>query len=209
MLTGRTGKPSLSGSGIEHLGDYKKHFLSGTIPFNNPRKESTTMIKISPEHVHDPQHLRSLVTNVGGETPLVLDVYTGWLVFDFDEPSDNIRRDQVISWVPLGTKTSSGAFEVQTYPEGADAVVTASLSSFGDGASVAAVDGALIEIKKQPLPGRTVDPVLVLIADVAVSQGGLHRVSYQVTVLANTKERGQEFRGQVDSIPPGQVITNP
>ena len=38
-------------------------------------------------------------------TNVVMDIYTGWNVFDFRSDGD-VNRDKVISFVPLGTQTS-------------------------------------------------------------------------------------------------------
>jgi hypothetical protein len=53
------------------------------------------------------------------------------------------------------------------------------------------------------ISGTTLHSVLILEVDIAVRAGALHRVAYQVTVLARTDSisRGAEFPGQVKEIP--------
>jgi hypothetical protein len=129
--------------------------------------------------------------------PRVMDVYSGWLTIDFRH--DTLTRDRVISWVPL-----NDTGKIQKYLGGKDGIVTtASISSFGDAPEVAAVDRASTLLKDVPISGEMLDGVLVLEVDVAVRAGALHRVAYQVTVLARTDSisRGAEFPGQVKEIP--------
>ena len=147
--------------------------------------------------IDEPRYLRHLVPGVTDEAPQVLDIYTGWLKFDFSV-GGVLTRQRVVSWVPLAIH--GGKADVQTYPQGAEAIVTASLSSFGHSAQAACVDRAFIATKTQPLTHKTLKPVLVLTVDVAAHNGSLLRIAYQVTVLAQTTNRGKEFPTLVEEI---------
>jgi hypothetical protein len=113
-------------------------------------------------------------------------VYTGWLSVNLATGS-NLHRETFVSFVP------NGLGQIQTFKpdnEGdlgvVQAVVTASLSSFGDSPVTAAVDRASVSIEPRQFPGEGGSPrVLILRARLAVSEGTIHAISYQVTVLAN------------------------
>ncbi len=139
------------------------------------------------------QHLRCIVRkpvkSPNGSTALadtVMDVYTGWLTFDLSD--GDLVRDHVRALVPLGTG-SAGMLDIQEYAGGiSSVVVTASLSSFAGDPDVAAVDSATVKLKTHNFPGVPPADVLVLDVNVAVQDGTVHRVSYQITVLAAAKE---------------------
>jgi hypothetical protein len=136
------------------------------------------------------QHLRCVVSSgkpdsKGSPTlDLVMDVYTGWLTFT--HASNDFAQANVVSFVPLGTGTGTNV-DIQNYVGGASAIVSASISSFADDPDLAAVDRARVKLTTHNFPGFT-GQVLVLNASVAVQEGKLHRVSYQVTALVTAKE---------------------
>lgn len=148
-------------------------------------------INIPVRDVAGAQHLRCVVRGEIGDPrigrttigDLAMDVYTGWLVFQYER--DDPGNTKVISFVPLGTKFGTN-LDIQTYSAGVtSAIVSASVSSFADDPDLAAVDRASVKLLTHNFPGLAPVQVLVLEADVAVTSGKLHRVSYQVTVLAN------------------------
>jgi hypothetical protein len=155
------------------------------------------VIPVRLKDVVEPQHLRCLVrgplesnTNVIGDS--VLDVYTGTLVFDYEHTAQTLAFDEVRSFVPLGPRgPGSTMWDVQGYPRGASAVVSASVSSFGavDNHVVAAVDSAQVQLENfNIIPNKPPADLFVIHASIAVQQGGLYRISYQVTVLVPSKE---------------------
>lgn len=150
------------------------------------------------------QHLRCLVSEPVANpspppthnlVPVVMDIYTGWILVDIGAPVDvgDVLRIEFVSFIPLGTKTGS-QFDVQGYPEGAAAIVSASLSSFetSDDETTCAVDSATVKVVTQNFPGFSAE-VLVLHGHIASLQSMINRASYQVTVLANTQIAGTEF----------------
>jgi hypothetical protein len=150
-------------------------------------------IDLSVEDVTGAQHHRFLVRgqirNPSGPATigdLVMDVYTGWLVFTYERDDPGII--QVLSFVPLGT--GSGAnLDLQGYPGGASAaIVSASMSSFADDPELAAVDTAKVKLATANFQGLPPAQVLVLDVSIAVTEGRFHRVAYRVTVLAAAKE---------------------
>jgi hypothetical protein len=123
-------------------------------------------------------------------------VYTGWLGATFGTVA--LARDQVLSFVPH-VDVMDKKLKVQTFlPANSDlgdvqAVVMASLSSFGSGPSTAAVDHASIATVHKSIPGVGDDlglRVLVVTAQVAADGGEVHGIAYQVTVLANPQLLG-------------------
>lgn len=159
------------------------------------------------------QHLRCVVsgeiTNPAPPPPSllvpeVMDIYTGWIRAEIGNPTDDhVARDKFTSFIPLGTKTGS-QFNVQGYPEGADAIVSASISSFAtedDADNTCAIDSATVKVVNQNLPGFAAQ-LLVLTANLAIQAAMLSRVSYQVTVLARTQLNGAEFPNFVVSLDP-------
>jgi hypothetical protein len=94
------------------------------------------------------------------------------------------------SFVPLGTKTSSGQFDIQSYPTTTDmdpggevAIVSASISNWGHSPEAAWVDSAKVEASLQVFPGFSAK-VLVLTVNIGVIDGNLNRVAYQVTAFS-------------------------
>ena len=154
----------------------------------------TTLIPI--QHVVEAQHLRCLVRGQIENTigDLVMDVYTGWFTWDHDETD---QTDRVKSFVPLGTGLGA-ARDVQEYAGGVSKlsppIVSASISSFAGEPDTAAVNWAAVKLVPINVSDSSVEggrrPALVLVleADFVVTGGKLHRVSYQVTVLATPKE---------------------
>jgi hypothetical protein len=131
-----------------------------------------------------------------------MDIYTGWILVGIGAPEDvgDVQRMQFVSFIPLGTKTGS-QFDVQSYPEGVAAIVSASLSSFetSDDETTCAVDSATVKVVTQNFPGFSAQ-VLVLRAHIASFRSMINRASYQVTVLANTQIAGTEFPNFVVSL---------
>jgi hypothetical protein len=148
-------------------------------------------INIPLRDVAGAQHLRCLVRGpVKPDNPtnivdLVMDVYTGWLTFTYEQ--DDPANDHVFSFVPLGTGTSTN-LDIQSYVGGASAIVSASISSFADDPDLAAVDRATVKLVTKNFAGLLPAQVLVLDASIAVGEGKLHRIAYQVTVLVTAKE---------------------
>jgi hypothetical protein len=147
-------------------------------------------INIPVRDVAGAQHLRCLVrgpvkpddsTNI---VDLVMDVYTGWLTFTYQA---GLPHENVISFVPLGTGTGTSQ-NIQGYVGGASAIVSASISSFADDPDLAAVDRATVKLVTKDFAGLLPAQVLVLDASIAVGEGKLHRIAYQVTVLVTAKE---------------------
>ena len=170
-------------------------------------------IHIPLRDVARPQFFRTVV-GVGGRTNpdgsddirnTVMDIYTGWIVFDFHEGNDNLINDHVFSFIPLGPGTGNNV-TLQNYTGGAGAIVSASISSFGGRPAVAAVDFATVKLVTHSFLGIPPTQVLLLDASVAVQDGSLHRIAYQVTALAGAKEPPralQELSNNVLSIPGG------
>jgi len=168
-------------------------------------------INIPLRDVVHPQVFRTVVGSGSGTNPdgsdaihsMVMDIYTGWIVFDFNESNDNLIHDHVFSFIPLGPGTG-GNVTVQNYTGGAGAIVSASISSFGRRPAVAAVDVATIKLVTHSFSGIQPAQVLLLDASVAVQDGSLHRIAYQVTAIASAKEPPkalQELSSNVLSIP--------
>lgn len=138
-----------------------------------------------------PQSLDTLTVRRGGSFQTdadqrVLQVYTGWVAATHGAGND-LTRNTAISFVPL-----DGNRRVQTFNPGnvdlgqIEAVVTASLSSFGGDPDVAAVDRASVRLEPQTFGGVGGNPlVLVLRATLAAQDGAVHAFAYQVTVLAH------------------------
>jgi hypothetical protein len=125
-----------------------------------------------------------------------MDVYTGWLMFTYEA---GLPHEHVISFVPLGTGVGTN-LDLQGYVGGIQsAVVSASVSSFADDPDLAAVDMATVKLVNHNFLGFSAN-VLVLDASVAVSGGKLHRVAYQVTVLALAKEPSRALAELADSV---------
>jgi hypothetical protein len=136
-----------------------------------------------------------------------MDIYTGWIRVEFGNPGGDVSRETFTSFIPLGTKNSSGQFLVQGYPEGAEVIVSASISSFAtadDADNTCAVDSATVQVVSQNLPGFAAQ-LLVLTGTMAYQAAMLNRVSYQVTVLATTQLNGAEFPGFVVPVNPNQA----
>lgn len=137
-----------------------------------------------------PQSLAALTTRRDGDPNAFADqrllvTYTGW-VGATHGAGDDLTRNTAISFVPLGGR------DIQTFLPGnqdlgqVEAIVTASLSSFGDSPAVAAVDRASVELKPQTFGGVAGNPlVLILRATLAAHEGNVHAFAYQVTVLAH------------------------
>ena len=156
--------------------------------------------------IHEPQHVRSLTQGVvsGVFQPVVMDIYTGTCVFDFQ--SGDLERAKLISLVPLGPHGSGPNVDVQSYPGATTAIISASMTSFGDEPTGAAVDGALVKLETHSFPGFPPANVLVIHAEIGVEAGNLHRLAYQVTVLAQTREGGQELPGMTVNVGPNQEV---
>jgi hypothetical protein len=122
-----------------------------------------------------------------------MDIYTGTCVFDF--PSGDLYRDKLISLVSLGPHGTGPDVDIQSYPGATTAIISASMTSFGDEPTGAAVDGALMKMETHSFPGFPPANVLVIHAEIGVEAGNLHRLAYQITVLAQTREGGQELPG--------------
>lgn len=168
-------------------------------------------IKIPVRDVAGAQHLRCLVrgpvkpddsTNI---VDLVMDVYTGWLTFTYEA---GLPHENVISFVPLGTGTGTN-LDIQNYVGGASAIVSASISSFAADPDLAAVDRASVKLQTKNLPGVLPVQVLILDASVAVSEGKLHRIAYQVTVLVTAKEPSRALAELADTVQPIDRATAP
>jgi len=145
--------------------------------------------------MHNPQHAR--VTGTGSmlaPTPLVgdvngaaanvvMDIYTGTCVFTLD--NEDLTSDVLTSLVPMGPKGGpDGKVDIQGYPSDVTAIISASMTNFGSNADAAFVDGASVKLEQHSFPGNSPTKVLVIHADVGVEDGQLHRMAYQVTVLA-------------------------
>ena len=147
-------------------------------------------IKVKMSDMSRPQRLAALVVREGGDPTVPADrrlliVYTGWIGATH-EAGGNLVREEVVSFVPNDPNT------VQTFKpgkeggEGVQAVVTASLSSFGGEPDTAAVDRASVSLENKPflsVDGNAL--VLVLKVEVAAAGGAVHGIAYQVTVLAH------------------------
>jgi hypothetical protein len=148
-------------------------------------------INVALGDVVSPQRLAMRGVREGGNPEADADarlmiVYTGWLEVTLGAGS-TLFRDTAISFVPneLG--------QVQTFKPDNEgdlgvvrAIVTASLSSFGSSPDTAAVDRASVFVEPRTFPGIAGSPrVLILRVRLAVADGAIHGVSYQVTVLAN------------------------
>jgi hypothetical protein len=154
------------------------------------------VISVRANSVVNPQRLAILGIREGGDTQVDNDrrlmiVYTGWIAVTHSAVSA-LTRNRALSFVP-NSFVGNGKVELQTFkergpddPPEAEAIITASLSSFGTSPDVAAVDEAEVSIEKMShLPG---DPrVLVLRATLAVEEGSVNGISYQVTVLVHPK----------------------
>jgi hypothetical protein len=119
---------------------------------------------------------------------VTMDIYTGWILLAAGNSSGGVFRNDFISFVPLGTKTGD-RFDVQGYPEGTTAIVSASIASFAstDTPSTCAIDSATVDTRDVPdFSAR----VLVLKANYAIQHGWLNRVAYQVTVFAPPARHG-------------------
>jgi hypothetical protein len=154
--------------------------------------------------IHEPQHLRSLTQGVvsGVFQPAVMDIYTGCCVFEFSGD----HRDPLISLVPLGLHGAGPDVDIQSYPGAVEAIISASMTSFGDGPDGAAVDGAVMKLETHSFPGFPPANVLVIHAELGAIGGTLYRMAYQVTVFAQTRENGQELPNMVVTVDPNQEV---
>jgi hypothetical protein len=109
-----------------------------------------------------------------------MDIYTGWILVGIGAPEDvgDVQRIDFLSFIPLGTP--GAPFDVQGYPEGAAAIVSASLSSFetSDDETTCAVDSATVRVVTQNFSGVPAQ-VLVLHAHIASLQSMINRASYR------------------------------
>jgi hypothetical protein len=106
--------------------------------------------------IHNPQHARSITQGFDDHGlpngTVVMDIYTGTCVFDLtsDGSRDGLARDHLISLVPLGP-AGTNVF-IQSYPGKVTAIISASMTSFGDEPTGAAVDGATVKLKTITFP---------------------------------------------------------
>jgi hypothetical protein len=139
--------------------------------------------------IHDPQHLRLFTQGEFNSVaqPVVMDIYTGTCAFDFSSGSfDGPLRDNLVSLGPLGTLTGSDV-DLQNYPGPVEAIISASMTSFGDEPTGAAVDGATVKLESHTFPHFQAN-VLVINADIGVEAGNLHRLAYQVTAFTQISQ---------------------
>jgi hypothetical protein len=167
-------------------------------PFSNPEISG----------IHNPQHLRSLTQGVvlGVFQPVVMDIYTGCCVFEYGGD-----RDPLISLVPLGLHGQGPDVDIQSYPGvpgsgTVEAIISASMTSFGDDPDGAAVDGAVMKLETHSFPGFPPANVLVIHAELGANGGNLYRLAYQVTVFAQTRENGLELPSMVVAVDPNQEV---
>lgn len=155
--------------------------------------------------IHDPQHARSFTQGVvnGVQQAVVMDIYTGTCMFDFPS-DDDIIRDKLISLVPLGPHGTGPNIDIQSYPGDATAIISASMTSFGDEPTGAGVDGALVRLESHNFPGFPPAKVLVIHAEIGVEAGNLHRLAYQVTVLAQGGD--QDLTAMILNVGPDQEV---
>jgi hypothetical protein len=164
--------------------------------------------------IHDPQHARTFTQGIvlGTSQPVVMDIYTGTCVFDFKK--GDLERDKLISLVPLGLHGTGPNVDIQSYPinpqfpvaQAVTAIISASMTSFGEEPTGAAVDGALVQLETHSFPGALPANVLVIHAEIGVEDGNLHRLAYQVTVLAPTTEEALTQPGMVLAVGPNQTV---
>ncbi|MFG2832473.1 hypothetical protein ACGFWI_34325 [Streptomyces sp. NPDC048434] len=123
----------------------------------------------------------------------LLSVYTGWIsvgMVNHNGP-DNTFRDQIVSFVPI----SPGFIETFTGENpllGVTVAVSPASVALDESNTIFAVDGASVALERQTaLPGVAGDHLfcLVLRMNVAIQQGELLRVTYQVTALWNDVEQ--------------------
>jgi hypothetical protein len=145
--------------------------------------------------IHNPQHARLtgtgstntptlLVGEVNGTAQnVVMDIYTGTCVFTLD--NEDLTSDVLTSLVPMGPPDGLGKIHIQGYPANVTAIISASMTNFGSNADAAWVDGASVKLVQHSFPGVPPRNVLVITADIGVEDGQLHRMAYQVTVLAS------------------------
>jgi len=178
--------------------------------------------KIPVEDVVATQHLRCTVngelppswlrppTTSPTLEPVFMDIYTGWIVVGiasaalagwFGVNTNDISRNAFVSFVPLGSKTGDH-FDVQGYPFGTTAIVSASPASFAtsDTPSTCAIDSATVEVRDVPAFSAG---VLVLTANYAIQSCYLNRVAYQVTVFA---PQGRAVKFNKVSLPAGTLV---
>jgi hypothetical protein len=141
-----------------------------------------------------------------------MDIYTGTCVFDYQR--DDLSRDKLISLVPLGPHGTGPNVDIQSYPivpnfpvaQAVTAIISASMTSFGDEPTGAAVDGALVQLETHSFPGALPANVLVIHAEIGVEAGNLHRLAYQVTVLAPTTDEALTRTGMILAVGPDQQV---
>jgi hypothetical protein len=154
--------------------------------------------------LHDPQHLRLFPEGEFNSVtqPVVMDIYTGTCAFDFSSGAfDGPLRDTLVSLVPLGTHTGQDV-DLQNYPGPVEAIISASMTSFGDEPTGAAVDGATVKLETHTFPGFQAN-VLVIHAEIGVESGNLHRLAYQVTAFT---QMNQDLHQLVVHVNPDQDV---
>jgi hypothetical protein len=141
---------------------------------------------------------------------VVMDIYTGWILFGvgttgeaglFGTGTDDLSRDAFVSFLPLGTRTDDH-FDVQGYPDGTTAIVSASPASFAssDTPSTCAIDSARVDLRSF---SEFKASVLVLTANFALQNCMLNRVAYQVTVFAPPARMNEFIKV---ALPPDAIV---
>jgi hypothetical protein len=159
--------------------------------------------------IHRPKHIRSLTQGLVPPSTsfqtVVMDIYTGTCVFDFK--SGDLQVGDLVSLVPLGLHNGTGPnVDIQGYPGDATAVISASMTSFDEDPTGAGVDGAFVRLEQQSFPGFLPAKVLVIRAEIGVEDGNLHRLAYQVTVLATG---AQDLPNMILNVVPNQQVPQP
>jgi hypothetical protein len=135
---------------------------------------------------------------IGDDQLRKVEVYTGWVVLNFDGGDDVIRRDQIGSFLP----TSSG--RVLQYEHdliSTTVTVAPAIIASPEDDVMFGVDDAFVDLRDQGL-GSNPPRALVLTTALAAMNATIVRFTYQVTVLAERSERGRRLEGVVSSSVP-------
>jgi hypothetical protein len=147
-------------------------------------------------NVRNPRHLSSIVTGIDKKGQKVQDailtVYNGFLELDIDESDNDLKRFDVITYVLMNNDDPNDYLVddklIVDYSEKQniliDAVATATVCTFASAPETCGVDFLIVELEEHLFKDAVKRTVLVLTVRVALQDGKIHGIAYQVTTLS-------------------------
>lgn len=117
-----------------------------------------------------------------------LDVYTGWINLGANSHDGDTLRGQVASFLPIAPGTIKTYLDPESSDSkllGATVTVAPAVLALDEAETIFGVDAASVALEANPgLPGVGGTPFcLVMRVDIAIQNGGLHKLTYQATTL--------------------------